>query len=820
MNKKTVLTLGLLGLCTAPIAAQMQIDIDAAQQGIKISPMENGIFFEDINHAADGGLYAELIRNRSFEDNQDKAEFWSASENVKLALMSGKGLLNDVQKHALKVNLLKTNGKDASYLVTNDGFWGINLVKGRTYRLTFWAKCDGTYKGNIGAGFVAEGQKYSTPVKATLTKKWQKFTAEITAAINCPKGQFLLTFDAPGTIYLDMVSLFPPTYKGHENGCRPELAQLLADLHPRFMRFPGGCFVEGMGSEENMFKWKRTVGPIESRPGHLNANWGYRTSDGMGFQEFLQLAEDIGAEPLFVVNVGIWHGGYHELADLDKTYVQDALDAIEYANGAVTTKYGAMRAANGHPAPFNLKYIEVGNENYNFQMDKNSDQSYQYPERYKKFYDAIKAKYPNIHLIGNVEAWGTDRPSWRNSNPVEMVDEHYYRSPIWFAQNFHKYDKYDRQGYKVYTGEYAVTQGFGKVGNLSVAIGEAIFMMGMENNSDVVLMNSYAPIFVNEDNIAWQPDMIRFNASQVMCTPSYYAQKLMSNNIGTRLLPVKQTMPAEIAAENATPVTPSQVGVATWGTASSFDDLQVTDANGNKLLSETCDNADNWEEIQDKWKVSDGVIRQLDFGEGSMAVCKKTFTADKYTYTLRVRKDKGNEGGLIVFNYKDPQNYCWLNLGGWGNSQHAIECCMDGAKATVDASQGKLENGRWYDVKIEVDGRMLKCYLDGNLLLKGKIPTATREIFSNSSIDEKSGDLFVKIANPSSEANTAVININNANIKGGKVIRLTSSKPYNENTMETPTNIVPQEGAVNIDGQKVTVDIPANSLNIVRLRTK
>ncbi|MDE6337180.1 MAG: arabinosidase, partial [Muribaculaceae bacterium] len=357
----------------------------------------------------------------------------------------------------------------------------------------------------------------------------------ITATGNDPKAEVTLTADKAGEFQLDVVSLFPPTFKGRENGMRPDLAQMLADMNPTFMRFPGGCFVEGQISPDNAFRWKRTIGPIEQREGHPNVNWGYRTSDGIGFHEYLQLAEDLGAKPLYVVNVGIWHGGctpYDQIGE----WIQECLDALEYANGDVTTKYGKMRAENGHPEPFNLEFIEIGNENYNFNMEDNSDQSDHYPERYIQFYNAIKEKYPNVKCIGNVESWSTDFPSWRNDYPVEMVDEHYYRNPKWFADNFNKYDTYDRSKNKVYVGEYAVTSNFGEIGNLNAALGEAVYMMGMENNSDVVVMNSYAPIFVNENDARWRPDMIRFNSAEVMGTPSYYVQQLFANNVGTQVV--------------------------------------------------------------------------------------------------------------------------------------------------------------------------------------------------------------------------------------------------------------------------------------------
>ena len=551
--KTRKLLIAVLFISACSMNAQVVINVDATQKGPKISPTHYGIFYEDINHAADGGLYAELIRNRSFEDdlmgggrnmrrrggqnNQNEGQTeprisnWFSVGSASLKLIQ-ENLLNSVQHNALNVML-----KKAGDGVRNEGFWGINAVKGTKYRLSFWAKSLNGYNGTITAQLQStNGQSFgNVKINANFGKEWKKYTAIITATGNDPRAEFSLTADKVGEFQIDVVSLFPPTFKNRENGMRPDLAQMLADMHPRFMRFPGGCFVEGQQSPDNAFRWKRTIGPIEQREGHANVNWGYRTSDGIGFHEFLQLSEDLGAKPLFVVNVGIWHGGctpYDQIGE----WIEECMDALEYANGDITTKYGKMRAENGHPAPFNLEYIEIGNENYNFNMNNNSDQSDHYPERYIQFYNAIKAKYPNVHCIGNVESWSTDNPSWRNNYPVEMVDEHYYRNPKWFADRFDKYDSYDRSKYKIYVGEYAVTSQFGDIGNLNAALGEAVYMMGMENNSDVVVMNSYAPIFVNENDARWRPDMIRFNSNKVMGTPSYYVQQLFPNNIGTQVL--------------------------------------------------------------------------------------------------------------------------------------------------------------------------------------------------------------------------------------------------------------------------------------------
>lgn len=493
--------------------AQITMNVDAALRGPLISPYQYGLFFEEINHAGEGGLYAELVKNRSFEDG---TEGWQTVNGATMSLTDA-GLLNKAQGHALTVTV-KGSSASAPKGIVNNGYWGMALRNGSTYTLSLWVKCSKALNNHLVARLVDE--KGKTVGEAALAGEvnssgWTKLTTTITAHADAAKGSLQLLATADGTMTVDVVSLFPATWKGRANGLRPDLAQLLADTHPSFLRFPGGCYVEGQGGYDNAFQWKKTIGPIEQRPGHWNRNWGYWSSDGLGFDEYLQLCEDLGAAPLFVVNVGLGHGFTLSLDDT-KALVQDCLDAIEYANGDASTTWGAKRVTNGHAAPYHLKFIEIGNENY--QADANA-QSSEYAERYKMFYDAIKAKYPDIVCIGNVEAWGTDNPSWRNANPVELVDEHYYRTADWMIANYNKYDNVSRS-IGVYNGEYAANGGsYGKYGNLSAALGEAVYMLGMERNSDVCRMASFAPIFTHESNPTWAYDMIHFNADQNFVTP-------------------------------------------------------------------------------------------------------------------------------------------------------------------------------------------------------------------------------------------------------------------------------------------------------------
>ncbi|MBQ6965774.1 MAG: carbohydrate binding domain-containing protein [Bacteroidaceae bacterium] len=823
MNIKFFLTAALLtGALTTQ--AQVQISIDTNQRGPKISPTHYGIFFEDINHAADGGLYAELIQNRSFENDKQQPANWQAysEEGSKATIeLTSEDPMNAAQGKSLRVIVTRA---DAQHLagVSNEGYWGINAVKGRTYTLTFWAKSDKKYKGTLTALLrphtVNFGNLGMTSIPVKLTPKWQKYTTTITATEDHPQASFYLLADAPGVFQLDMVSLMPPTYKNH--GMRPDLAQLLADMKPQFMRFPGGCFVEGNIKPENAFRWERTIGPIEERPGHMNANWGYYTTDGIGFHEFLQLAEDIGAKPLYVVNVGIWHGGYTPLDSLKDTWLKECMDALEYANGDTSTKYGALRAKNGHPAPFNIEYLEIGNENYNFFMDTNRDQSIQYPERYKMFYDAIKAKYPNIKAIGNVESWGTDNPSWRNSYPVDIVDEHYYRNPKWFADRFHKYDSYARDTYKIYTGEYAVTSMFGTIGNLNAALGEAVYMMGMENNSDVVVMNSYAPIFVNENNAAWKPDMIRFNSAKVMCTPSYYVQKLFPNNIGTQV--VKTTWTANLPEKPATKSkeTPVCIGLGTWATTATYKDVEYI-VDGKKLeLSDLSE----WETVKGRWHVNGSEVTQTSNDEATMFICPDTHTDKKYTIKAKAQKRRGNEGFLIVFGYKNPDNYNWFNVGGWSNSQNNIEQGNGGGRVTITpGTQFKVEDDRWYDLQVDVDGDSITTYIDGKKELAGALQhSMMKGVYASTTIDDATKTMYIKVVNTGYGPTTGTIDLKNAQCASASLERMTSESGEDENTMNNPTKVVPRPATVNVQngGSQLTFDVPSYSLSIIKAQLK
>lgn len=785
-------------------AGQVTMNIDATQRSAMVSPHQYGLFFEEINHAGDGGLYAELIRNRSFED-ADTPEYWKNLHGTSMGLTSN-NLLNSAQGKALQLHFSNATETEKAG-VYNEGFWGMSFKTDSTYQLSLWVKAAESFKGQLyaqlqtadGAAASAETRIEGTPAK----DQWVKLTATLKATTDCKDGRFALLSSADGTIYVDVVSLMPYTWKGRKNGLRPDLAQLLADTKPAFLRFPGGCFVEGQNSFDNAFQWKRTIGPIEQRPGHMNVNWGYRSSDGLGFDEYLQMCEDLGADPMFVVSVGMGHGFNVPFEQVD-TLIQNTLDAIEYANGDETTKWGKVRAANGHKAPYGIKFIEVGNEN-------NQDNSKaEYARRYVKFYDAIKAKYPDMVVIGNVEAWGTDNPLWVQDAPVDLVDEHYYRSGGWMRQNYNKYDRYNR-GIGVYVGEYAANASgtYGTYGNLNSALGESVYMLGMEKNSDVCKLASFAPIFTHEKDPKWPYDMIHFNAAGNFCTPSYYVQKLLGNNLGQQNLRWTES-------GNTIGQVGGQVGVGSWGTKVRYDNVEVTDGNGEKVISDDFSKTnDDWAATGGTWKVTGGMFQQTSTDDNCVAIHGKALSSDHYVYKLKAWKSSGKEGFLILFNYKDADNYCWWNIGGWGNTAHGVEQCVNGSKTTLVKASGTVTASQWYNIEIDVDGNEVTCKLNNNVIHKFTLPSE-QHIYQSVQLDEKQGLMYVKVANPTDAATTVKLNLKNMKATSGTVVRLASANGTDENTMDNPQKVMPSDEVAVSDVNNL--EIPAYSLNIFKLK--
>jgi alpha-L-arabinofuranosidase len=789
---------------TATAPEPLTITVHADRPGARISPNLYGVFFEEINHAGDGGLYAELVRNRDFEEKDRFGHLTGWAVKLALAKLSvdTSRPLNAVTPRSLRLDV---TGDSAS--VVNTGYWGIPARKGASYNLSLFASRNDSLRGPITATLErADGTVYGRAVINGLTTEWKRFTAKLTSNADDPNARLVLTVSGPGTLWLDMVSLFPAdTWKKRSNGLRADLAEHVNAMKPAFLRFPGGCYVEGGDRLADRFIWKNTIGDIAERPGHLNATWNYRSTDGLGYHEYLQMCEDMGAEALFVVNCGMSHREFIPVDQL-QPWIQDALDAIEYANGPVTSKWGAERAKNGHPKPFNLKYVEIGNENGSLGSFGGTRQ--QYAERYRPFYDAIKSKYPQIVTIAD-----TIIP-----HPIEMVDDHYYNSPGWFWVNAGIYDRYDRSRPKVYVGEYAVTSDCGK-GNLKAALAEAAFMAGFERNADVVVMSSYAPLFVNVNDRKWNPDAICFDSASSYGTPSYHVQKLFAENRPDVALPTEVSdIPLKME------VSKGGIGLGTWRTQAEYKDIVVTQ-NGRTLYSESFANgAPGWRGQSGDWKAVDGVYRQSAGGDNRRAYLTSPALADQsdYTLQLKARKLGGDEGFLIIFRARNPEDIYWWNIGGWINREHGLERIGGGVSGRIGEHVfGRIETGRWYDIKIELEGPRIRCYLDGKLIhdvTERPIPMFAAVAGKT----DKTGEIVVKVVNGSDEERTATLNLEDAGRlqPNGTAITLTSASLEDENSLEQPKKVAPTSKRISGVGPKFSYTFPARSLTILRLRTR
>ena len=562
MNLRTLTSAFALASALTMSAQSHVMEVKTAKLGAPVQSTMYGIFFEDINYAADGGLYAEMVKNRSFEFPQHLMG-WRAF---------GKFEVEDdgpFERNPHFVRLKYSGHRDKYTGLENEGFFGIAVKKDATYRFSVWARCPEGGKSTLEVSFVdnntmEEDQRF---VKTTINvsgKEWKKYTAELKSPRTEAKAALRIYLLASGkdpiaTTDVEHISLFPKdTWKGRENGMRKDLAQALYDMKPGVFRFPGGCIVEGTDLESR-YQWKNSVGPVENRP--LNENrWHYTfphrfypdyfQTYGLGFFEFFQLCEDFGCEPLPVISCGLScqfqnpdptkPGVHAALDDLD-SYIQDALDLVEFANGPVDSKWGKVRAEMGHPEPFNLKFLGVGNEQWDYD-DAHGGYGPVFTERLKKFNAALRAKYPQLKLIGttgpNSEGWDFDllQPRMKELK-VDLYDEHYYRNEEWFLSHGLRYDSYDRKGPKVFAGEYACHgSNKHKWNHYYTSLLEAAHMTGIERNADIVHMATYAPLFAHVDGWQWRPDAIWFDNLRSFKSVSYYVQQLFATNKGTNVL--------------------------------------------------------------------------------------------------------------------------------------------------------------------------------------------------------------------------------------------------------------------------------------------
>ena len=826
----------LASMVTAASASAQTSDVDPAYfiavdpsgAGVEIPDTMYGIFFEDINFAADGGIYPELVQNRSFEYlPEDNASYTGMTAWTEVAENGGAGTvtivndeerLNERNRTYLQLDLASASG---SYGVVNAGFHeGVALTAGASYEFSVWART--TAAGGTPLTIEvrdAAGAVTSMPLQITVSgDEWTKYSGLVQAGADTSTAELYVLAEGTGTLRLDMVSLFPTdTFRGHANGLRMDLAEKIAALNPKFVRFPGGCLVntnshygydEDSGWERRRsYQWKDTVGPVEERA--TNANfWGYNQSYGLGYFEYFQFSEDMGAMPVpvlpaLVVGCGQNYATYDD--DLLQQHIQDALDLIEFANGAVDTTWGGLRAEMGHPEPFGLTHLAVGNE---------ENLPAEYFERFEAFRSAINGAYPDIIVIGNTgpdDAGGVFDQLWalNAAAGVDMIDEHYYNSPTWFLQNNARYDSYDRSGPQVFLGEYASLDN-----RLFNALAEAAFMTGLERNSDIVRMASYAPLLANVDTYQWHPDMIWFDNDESWGSPSYYMQRLFMNNVGDETVPTT----ASGAVVEPEPIT-GMIGLSTWATTAAYDDIVVTTPEGEVLFTEDFSaGADAWTPLAGRgtWEVIDGAFVQTDVAALDTLIAGPAVDATDYDISLTATKLSGAEGFLIGFGVQDALNFYWWNLGGWNNAIGAVEKAVGGGKESLIATGSVIETGVPYDLRIEVRGTAVSLYLDGVLWGSFNDDAVIEPFAQIITLDSESNELIVKVVNAQDSAAVTEVDLGDYAVESEAQMTVISGDPTAVNT-RTEEAIVPVESVLSDVASVFTHEFPANSVTFLRI---
>ncbi|MES2459996.1 MAG: alpha-L-arabinofuranosidase C-terminal domain-containing protein [Armatimonadota bacterium] len=797
---------------TVPTAATAQapawkMTVSTDKPGAKINPHFYGIMTEEINHAYDGGLYAELIQNRSFRDDVNAPVHWTLVQDGGATGTMGLVKTGGVTE-ALNVSLkLDTTVPGTGRVgIANDGFWGIPVKPNTTYSASFYAKSTGS--GPIALSLESSDGKtvFAAGQTGPVGRDWKKYslklkTGKVPASLN---NRFVVSTKQSGTTHLSFVSLFPPTYKNRPNGNRIDLMQKIGDMKPKFLRFPGGNYVD-----PGHYEWKKTIGPLENRP-LGRREWGYPSSYGLGILEFMHWCEDLNMEPVLDVTVGrSWLPADGDVTPL----VQDALDEIEYLTGDVNTPWGKRRAADGHPTPLKLRFVEIGNEDF---FDRLST----YNARFAKFYDAIRAKYPKLIIIST-------RPDVSSRRP-DLIDDHIYASVSGMRRASANYDNYDRKRPKVFVGEWATIVGGMAANNgsptpmLEAALSDATYLLGLERNADVIEMACYAPLLVNVNPGArqWSTNLIGYDALTSFGSTSYYMQKMFAANKGDVVLPTSLQKTAPTATTVVNPK--GAVGVGTWRTQAEFKDARVTQGGRVLFASDFTKPTTDWKFTQNEWKAVNGVLAYTGDRERALATIGNPEWTD-YTFTVKARKTGGAEGFLIPFHVEANGDLVWWNIGGWGNTRSALQKITADESSEFGNSDVTVETGRWYDIKIEVEGPVIRCYLDGKLITEARDmpPTAMPAVYAGSTRDLKTGDVILKVVNFDGTPQSVQIELQGASSVNGRALgQVLTGKPTDINSVENPTKIVPQAVTITNVGKNFTHSFAPHSVTVVRLKTR
>lgn len=774
-----------------------------------------GIFFEDLNHAADGGLYAEMVQNRSFEfcavDNPSYHPLM-AWEKIEKKYSRMQWWIQDSHPysrrnpHYLVCEIFET-GMGAG--VRNTGFTpGMYLQKGEKYRFSCLAATDG--RGELPLRIVLENDEGRNLGQADIVVSngtvRNHYEAEITAQETTTAGNLSIYIEAVGRLYLDMVSLFPEkTFMQQRNGLRADIATLLADLKPRFMRFPGGCLVHdgsiNAEDRDSLYRWKNTIGVLEERPARRN-NWGYNQTLGLGYYEYFCFCEEIGAKPLPVLPAG--YDPHHQrkvpFDQLDE-WIQEALDLISFANDDASAQWGRIRCELGHPEPFGLEYIGIGNE----------EVGEGFFERYPYFHKAIKEKYPDIQIIassGPFAAGGEYEKGWNcaRRNHADLVDEHYYMAPEWFLANHHRYDSFDEKDPRVFLGEYA------SWGNTWYnALIEASYMTGMERNSEKVGLACYAPLLCNVNYINWKPDMIWFDNHQAYGTANYYVQKLFINHQGDDRIELEMT-----GIDDSVTIQDDPKGG--FGLRTEPD----TVVRYSQIMIEDIQNGTIWKDSE-VYFVGDNVEQYISADPDARVVTEDillhTVESDHYIITVKGEMLYGRRGFMLQYGNRDEKNRYQWEIGGWQNMDSALTQDIAGRNSCLTQSSFTVAADREYELKLEIEGRHLRAYIDGELIHEiHHAPVKIEPLYTAASIDRQSGDVIVKLVNVQKRPIDTVLHIEGIEQAKGTAYIMSGFALKDENSFAEPLKVSPREEEIQLTQGCCSCHIDGESVQVLRFQ--
>lgn len=839
-------------------------DTSALDESYQISDTLYGLFLEDINYAVDGGLYAELIKNRSFEYGDAAANGnmhgWMHDDEEFLTFSVNDGSTDGscLNENNPSYAVLSNNGLCSSeaYLgISNVGYLdGLAVTGGDNYKASLFVKGDGSCTAVHVSLESKDGSViYAEQTLEGITTDWQKLEATLTPSETVNKDLVFKVGISAGTVCVDMISLMPEdTYK--ELPIRKDLGEYLESLNPSFLRFPGGCVIEGK-DEESIYNWKdsigngltfsingtETTGDVSARPQGKDiwsgsSNNPYYTTYGIGFYEYFELCEALDALPVPVLNAGMTcqvqspkYIVYPLNSEEFNQCVQDALDLVEFCLGDASTYWGSVRIAMGHEEPFQLKYIGIGNEQWQSE----------YHAHYEKFAEAFEnAAKENPELYGDIElivANGTASGSTEGWSYIEdypdsvttLVDEHYYESPDWFMANTNRYDSYDRNAQAdVFLGEYAAQSN-----TLKAALAEAAYMTGLERNADVIKMACYAPLFGNSTHNQWTPDMMFFSNDSVYGTIDYQVQKIFANNVGTMVLPSA----LEINTDTSVEALSGSAGLGSWMTSVAYDNLKITSNTDGAVLyetdfeSDTILKDDSWNIYEGDWSVKDGRLIQTNTGEPFDANTGDVVyvgASDWSNYTLTVDAEilGGSEGFLIPVCVKNTANNIFWNIGGWGNTVSCLQIVENNAKSGQINGTVKnlvLKKNQIYQLKVVVEGNNVKCYIDDALYVDYTKETVA-PLYETASIDEN-GDIIIKFVNVSEndiEINTSITDINISEYDTDAVLTLLAGDNLGlQNSFEEPEKVAPVDSRITV-GEDFSYTAPKYSVSIIRIKKK